>query len=168
MSAYWTKDEHAMEYDEWVNELLLNAPESYDDDAAAEEIVVRYVRDLEQALEDTRKVLMFADGHSYAQTAYRLTWLYASDCEWAQRALAGAKCPVRYDAGEEPFCHPLVDATRYWDRGPEECSCGGKRWVEDENWSPDYLGPGVQPVRNFYNGLIPCGFCNPDGEVPDA
>ena len=47
MTAYWTQAEHATEYDDWVNGLLENAPESFDDDAAAEEIVTRYVRWLE-------------------------------------------------------------------------------------------------------------------------
>lgn len=47
MSAYWTKDEEAEPYNEWVNGLLENAPENFDDDVAAEEIVTRYVRWLE-------------------------------------------------------------------------------------------------------------------------
>lgn len=51
---------------------------------------------------------------------------------------------------------------------PGPCSCGGKRWVEDENWQGEYLGPGAQPQRDFWDGLIPCGFCNPDGGLPPS
>lgn len=35
------------DYDEWLNELMENTPDSYDGDEAAEAIFVKYVRDLE-------------------------------------------------------------------------------------------------------------------------
>lgn len=44
--------------------------------------------------------------------------------------------------------------------------CAGRRWVDDQNWSPD------DPVtwhgeRAPGDGLIPCGFCNHGGwDVP--
>lgn len=42
---------------------------------------------------------------------------------------------------------------------PEErCSCGGRRWVDDENWLRE---PGQE--RTEHDGLIPCGFCNESG-----
>jgi hypothetical protein len=47
VTAYWTKDDCASEYDSWVNEMLERAPDSYDDDSSAEDIVIRYIRDLE-------------------------------------------------------------------------------------------------------------------------
>lgn len=57
----------------------------------------------------------------------------------------------------------LADAGRAADRALTLalCSCGGRRWSEDENWSPqDYeLGIRREPGR----GLIPCGFCNEGG-----
>ena len=42
------------------------------------------------------------------------------------------------------------------------CSCGGRRWVEDANWSPQYpeLWKGE---RSPGDGLIPCGNCNEGG-----
>lgn len=108
MTAYWTQGEHAEDYDDWVNDLLVNAPESYDGDTSAEDIVTHYVHDLEEALAEARTLIVFADGLTYSQTGSRLTWLYAPDCLWAQRTLAGAGLPIRHDAGEEPRCHPLV------------------------------------------------------------
>lgn len=38
------------------------------------------------------------------------------------------------------------------------CSCGGRRWVDDENWSP--TDPALEQERAPSRGLIPCGFCN--------
>jgi len=40
----------------------------------------------------------------------------------------------------------------------EPCSCGGRRWVDDENWS---MSTGTNRRRG--DGLIPCGFCNHGG-----
>lgn len=42
------------------------------------------------------------------------------------------------------------------------CSCGGKRWVDDENWSPPFRTIGAYE-RTPHDGLIPCGFCNEGG-----
>jgi hypothetical protein len=41
----------------------------------------------------------------------------------------------------------------------EPCHCGGRRWVEDKNWSPQYpeLWKGE---RSPGDGLVPCGSCN--------
>lgn len=39
------------EHDDFVNEILLNAPDSWDDDAAAEAIAIDYVRKLEERLQ---------------------------------------------------------------------------------------------------------------------
>ncbi|HWA67145.1 MAG TPA: hypothetical protein VG899_12355 [Mycobacteriales bacterium] len=47
MSAYWVIAEHSRDYYDWVNDLVVNAPDSFDDDVALEEIVTRYVRWLE-------------------------------------------------------------------------------------------------------------------------
>jgi hypothetical protein len=42
------------------------------------------------------------------------------------------------------------------------CPCGGRRWVEDKNWSPEY--PELwRGERSPGDGLIPCGFCNEGG-----
>jgi hypothetical protein len=47
------------------------------------------------------------------------------------------------------------------------CPCGGRRWVDDENWQPDYWAMEVQPRREPRAGLIPCGNCNEGGwDVP--
>lgn len=53
------------------------------------------------------------------------------------------------------------------------CSCGGRRWVEDANWSPPY--PELwRGERSPGEGLIPCGNCNHGGwdvepvEVPEG
>jgi hypothetical protein len=40
------------DYQDWLNELGENIPESYDDDVAMEAIVLRYVRDLEALARD--------------------------------------------------------------------------------------------------------------------
>lgn len=43
------------------------------------------------------------------------------------------------------------------------CSCGGRRWVNDENWEGD-----GRTERTKHDGLIPCGFCNEGGwDTPD-
>lgn len=41
------------------------------------------------------------------------------------------------------------------------CSCGGKRWVDDQNWQPELWE--AQRGRIPASGLIPCGFCNEGG-----
>lgn len=43
------------------------------------------------------------------------------------------------------------------------CSgCGGRRWANDENWTPD--DPRTwDGKRSKGDGLIPCGFCNEGG-----
>jgi hypothetical protein len=47
------------------------------------------------------------------------------------------------------------------------CSCGGRRWVDDKNWHPDYWAMAVKPRREPRAGLIPCGNCNEGGwDVP--
>lgn len=45
--------------------------------------------------------------------------------------------------------------------GEATCPCGGRRWVDDENWQPERweLERGREPA----SGLIPCGFCNEGG-----
>ncbi|HEU5108825.1 MAG TPA: hypothetical protein VFT95_09735 [Micromonosporaceae bacterium] len=43
------------------------------------------------------------------------------------------------------------------------CSCGGKRWVDDEGWSPPDWAMAVKPVREPGRGLLPCGNCNHGG-----
>ncbi len=43
------------------------------------------------------------------------------------------------------------------------CSCGGRRWVDDENWQPEDWQIGTRVRREPGNGLIPCGFCNEGG-----
>lgn len=108
MTAYWTHPEHAEDYEEWVNDLLRGAPESYGDDVAAEAIVTRYVTDLKDALLEARQLLQLADEFFEQRTGSRLTWQLRPDCQWAQRVLAGACCPVRFDAGEDPWLHPMV------------------------------------------------------------
>lgn len=40
------------------------------------------------------------------------------------------------------------------------CSCGGRRWVDDEGWQPEEWAMAVQPHREPGRGLIPCGNCN--------
>ena len=42
------------------------------------------------------------------------------------------------------------------------CSCAGRRWVNDENWSPSYP-ESWDGTRSRGDGLIPCGSCNPGG-----
>jgi hypothetical protein len=45
------------------------------------------------------------------------------------------------------------------------CSCGGRRWVDDENWQPELWE--MQRGREPESGLIPCGGCNEGGwDVP--
>jgi len=39
------------------------------------------------------------------------------------------------------------------------CTCKGRRWVDDECWTPDF----PHNARTIGNGLIPCGFCNLGG-----
>jgi predicted RNA binding protein YcfA (HicA-like mRNA interferase family) len=41
------------------------------------------------------------------------------------------------------------------------CSCGGRRWVDDENWQPEQWE--FQRGRRRGSGLIPCGNCNHGG-----
>lgn len=49
------------DHDEFVNELLRNAPDSWDDDAAAEHIAVQYVRTLEKRVRTLGGTLERAD-----------------------------------------------------------------------------------------------------------
>ena len=52
-SPYWEDPD----YQDWLNELGENIPDSYDDDVAMEAIVLRYVRDLE-ARADTAEAIV--------------------------------------------------------------------------------------------------------------
>lgn len=62
------------DHDEFVNELLLNTPESYDGDDAAEAIAVRYVHDLEDAIRKIRSaVTPLADDRTAILGAGRCT-----------------------------------------------------------------------------------------------
>ena len=45
----------------------------------------------------------------------------------------------------------------------DPCSCGGRRWVNDEGWSPHYY---PAPERLPGNGLVPCGFCSDWDDFP--
>lgn len=38
-------------YDDWVNDLLLNVGDSWDDDSSAEDIISRYVHEMERRLD---------------------------------------------------------------------------------------------------------------------
>lgn len=56
-----------------------------------------------------------------------------------------------------------LDARSAAGEAPEPCaSCNGRRWTDDENWSPD--DPRTwKGEREHGNGLIPCGACNLGG-----
>ena len=43
------------------------------------------------------------------------------------------------------------------------CSCGGRRWVDDEGWQPQEWAMAVQSRREPGRRLIPCGNCNHGG-----
>lgn len=47
-------------------------------------------------------------------------------------------------------------------RATTPCSCDGRRWVEDEGWSPEFAEQ-VFDERVPGKGLIPCGTCNHGG-----
>lgn len=57
-------------YQDWCNSLIENAPEHYDGDDAQEDIIVRYVRDLEDVVKALGLVAdAVFDGHLTAETA---------------------------------------------------------------------------------------------------
>jgi protein gp37 len=83
-------------------------------------------------------------------------WLGVSveDQHWADiriPALLATPAAVRWISAE-PLLGP-IDLDRL------VCSCGRRRWVDDENWSPEYAGE----LRRPGAGRIPCGFCNEGG-----
>lgn len=48
MTTPWDDDGDG--YDDWVNDLMKNTPDSWDDDASAEQIVTGYVHEIERRL----------------------------------------------------------------------------------------------------------------------
>jgi hypothetical protein len=82
MTAYWTKDECAEDYDAWVNELLANTPESYDTDESAEAIVTSYVSDLEGLVRwflDHASVCVADEFSSPVTISFESDWLVVPD-----------------------------------------------------------------------------------------
>jgi hypothetical protein len=82
----------------------------------------------------------WAEKQGWPEGSFRDEWNAPSPT--ADAAALREACPFDCDACNDP--------------GP--CSCGGRRWVEDENWSSDYPGAGER--RTPGDGLIPCGSCN--------
>lgn len=81
---------------------------------------------------------------------------------FARRLVWRAKVNGTWVVGIHNDTYLRVHPTSTWPvESPEPCSCGGRRWVEDENWQPeDYeRARGRSPG----SGLIPCGFCNEGG-----
>ena len=64
---------------------------------------------------------------------------------------------------DEAFREAFYKAEREYDDA--HCPCGTTRWVDDENWEPQFRGDRRQPGGP---GRLPCGFCNHGGwQVPD-
>jgi protein gp37 len=87
-------------------------------------------------------------------------WLGVSveDQKWADiriPVLLDTPAAVRWISAE-PLLGP-IDLDRL------VCSCGRRRWVDDENWSPEYVGEKRLPGA----GRIPCGSCNEGGWSED-
>ncbi|MGE0841191.1 hypothetical protein [Pseudonocardia sp.] len=93
----------------------------------------------------------------------------------ALRAGAGAPEPAQDDEPDwaalfakhihdDTFREAFHRAEREYD--DTHCSCGGDRWVDDQNWEPAFRGDRRQPGGP---GRLPCGFCNEGGwDVADC
>ena len=109
-------------------------------------------------------------GHTPAPLSAVPPWIWigvsVENQQWANiriPALLATPAAVRWLS-----CEPLLGPV---DLDAWMCSCGGRRWVDDENWSP---AQGVlwRGERSAGDGRIPCGLCNhggwdqPDGDRP--
>jgi hypothetical protein len=59
VSTVW--DDHD-DYTNWLNSLMQGAPSHYDDDVAMEELVLRYMRDLEALVAEAHRIT-YVCGH---------------------------------------------------------------------------------------------------------
>lgn len=68
--------------------------------------------------------------------------------------MTGESFPERPGTDEqfEKWLHPNPD---------QPCTCGGRRWVDDQNWQPE--DHERDAARAPGAGLIPCGACNEGG-----
>lgn len=74
---------------------------------------------------------------------------------WAAEAGMRMLLGRRKDGPRAKAAEALREAFEKADR---PCSCAGRRWVKDENWTWAYPDIPQEPVPR--DGLIPCGFCN--------
>jgi protein gp37 len=86
-------------------------------------------------------------------------WLGVSveDQQWADiriPALMQTPAAVRFLS-----CEPLLGPI---DLDVWTCPCNRRRWVDDQNWSPEYPKE-WRGERSPGDGRIPCGFCNHGG-----
>lgn len=76
MSAYWVKDEHEGDYQDWLNELMEAAPDHYDGDDSMEHLVVGYIRDLEAVRNSAVTVVeRMACNHVFDPECGRCEWM---------------------------------------------------------------------------------------------
>jgi hypothetical protein len=62
VSAYWVIPEHEADYQDWLNDLMENAPEHFDGDESMEAIATQYVRALERVTKETHRIV-YESGH---------------------------------------------------------------------------------------------------------
>ena len=114
---------------DFVNEILERAPESYDGDEAAEDIAIRYVRDLERIRDDVRGD--YPGSMQKLQQAYRLNGMPQGDEDGAATELANG---ITEGAGE---LEDPEDGQGY-DPGPECDDQGGMteyRYILPEDYT---------------------------------
>jgi hypothetical protein len=107
VTAYWVKDEHESDYQDWLNELFEAAPDHYDGDDSMESILTRYVRDLE-AVRDAAVTVVehLACNHFFDPDCGRCGWMLPLRC-----AMAAAQCsdPDELAAVQEHVAEVMFD-----------------------------------------------------------
>jgi hypothetical protein len=126
---WWTEPQHQ----EFVNELLKNAPESWDDDAAAESVAVDYVRALEErvvALGGTTEKWWNFDMFRY-DNRHRWRWL-ASTRRLQEEAYRDTNWPKSGEAlADSVMMNVAALATEL---GEAAAEVGWKPWASPRGW----------------------------------
>jgi hypothetical protein len=151
------------EYDEFINELLRNAPESWDDDASAEHVAVEYVRALEERvtqLGGTLEKWWQFDQFRYSRKHPLWRWL-TSTRQLQREAYGDDVWPKEGDVLADSAMANMFSLMKEMSEAGDEI--GWKPWAQPRGWvnRDAYIGELVDVGHFLANLLIGVG-CTDD------
>jgi hypothetical protein len=97
--------------------------------------------------------------HTGVKTTH-LKQLWLSEADYLDQYMVAQINAADPTAGRDALDDALIAGD------PSKCpSCEGARWIDDQNWSPEYPEErrGSLNRKGDYVGILPCYRCNPDG-----